>query len=187
VLVRRGVVDQAAHRLRQRVVVLRDAVGGEAHLVGGLLAALASSGWMMRAGMPTAVAPGRHRLDHHRVAAHLGAIAHGEAAQHLGAGAHHHVAAQRGMPLGALVERGAAQRDALVDGAAVADLGRLADHHAHAVVDEHALTDLGAGVDLDARQPAREVRGEAPSQPAVRPEPVRQPVQHQRVQTRGNT
>ena len=37
----------------------------------------------------------------------------------------------------------AAERDALVEGHVVADLGRLADHHARAVVDEQALADLG--------------------------------------------
>jgi len=45
---------------------------------------------------------------------------------------------------------GAAQRDAVVDGAVVADLGGLAEDDAHAVIDEQALADLCAGVDLDA-------------------------------------
>ena len=38
----------------------------------------------------------------------------------------------------------------MVDGAVVADHGGLAEHDAHAVVDEQALADLGTGVDLDA-------------------------------------
>ena len=89
------------------------------------------------------------------------------------------------MALGALVQRGTAQRHALVDGAAVADLGGLAHHHAHGVVEEHALANLGAGVDLDAGEPAREVRDEAP-QPlqAVVPAPVRGAVQPDRMQAR---
>jgi hypothetical protein len=65
----------------------------------------------------------------------------------------------------------------------VADLGRLADHHAHAVVDEHAPADGGAGVDLDAGQPACHVRREAARPaPAPHPEGVRKPMQHQCMQ-----
>ena len=45
---------------------------------------------------------------------------------------------------------GAAEGHAVVDGAVVADLRRLAEDDAHAVVDEQALADLRAGVDLDA-------------------------------------
>ena len=45
---------------------------------------------------------------------------------------------------------GAAQRDAVVDGAVVTDLSRLAEDDAHAVVDEQAPADPGTGVDLDA-------------------------------------
>jgi hypothetical protein len=127
--------------------------------------------------MPTAVAPAG--TADRRVVADL------EAAQHLGAGAHHHVAAQRRMALGALGQRGAAQRHALVDGAALADDGGLADHHAHAVIDEHPLGDGRARMDLDAGQPARELRHEA-AQPAqvAHPEPVCEPVQDQRMQAR---
>ena len=120
---------------------------------------------MMRAGMPTAVAPGGTGFSSTALRADARAIADGEAAQHLGAGADDHAAAQRGVALGALVQRGAAQRHALVDGAVVADLGGLADDHAHAVVDEHAPADGGAGMDLDAGEKARQVRDEAP-QPA---------------------
>ena len=55
---------------------------------------------------------------------------------------------------------GAAQGHALVEVAVVADLRRLADDDAHAVVDEEALADLGAGVDLDAGEEAADVRDE---------------------------
>ena len=77
------------------------------------------------------------------------------------------------MALGALGQRGAAERHALVDRAVVADLGRLADHDAHAVVDEDAPADRRAGVDLDAGEEARQMRDEA-RQPvqAVAPEPA---------------
>ena len=42
----------------------------------------------------------------------------------------------------------------MVDQAVVPDLGGLADDDAHAVVDDQALADGGAGVDLNARAPA---------------------------------
>ena len=45
----------------------------------------------------------------------------------------------------------AAQSHALIQGAVVPDLGGLTDDHAHTVVDEQALTDGGAGVDLNTR------------------------------------
>jgi hypothetical protein len=89
------------------------------------------------------------------------------------------------MALGALVERGAAQRHALVDGAAVADLGRLADHHAHGMVEEHALADLGGRMDLDAGHPPRAVRDEAGGPlETVRPTGVRPAMQHHGVKAR---
>jgi hypothetical protein len=58
-----------------------------------------------------------------------------------------------------------------------------AHHHAHGVIEEHAFTNLGPGVDFNAREPARKVRDEAPQpfQP-VAPAPVRRPVQPHGVQ-----
>jgi hypothetical protein len=137
----------------------------------------------MRAGMPTAVAPAGTGLMTTALLPILAPSPTVKAAQHLGAGAHHHILAQRGVALGTLVQRGAAQRHALVDGAAVANFGRFAHHHAHGVVEEHAFADLGAGVDFNAGEPARKVRDEAP-QPfePVRPAPVRRPVQPHGVQ-----
>ena len=44
---------------------------------------------------------------------------------------------------------GTAQRYSVVDGAVIPDLAGLAEHDAHAVVDEQAPADLGTGVDLD--------------------------------------
>ena len=128
---------------------------------------------------------GGHGLDDHGIAADLGTIAHLEAAQHLGTRGHDHVLAQGGMALGALVQRGTAQGDAVVDGAAVADHRRLADHHAHTVVNEDALANHRAGVDFNAGQPAAKVRSEA-TQPleVVRPAPVRRTVPPDGMQTR---
>ena len=44
-----------------------------------------------------------------------------------------------------------AERHALIKLHVVADLGRLADHHAGAVVDEEVLADLAPGMNVDAR------------------------------------
>ena len=55
---------------------------------------------------------------------------------------------------------GTAQGDSVVDGAVIADLGGLAKHDAHAVVDEQLVADLGPGVNLDAGQMARKLAGE---------------------------
>src|ERR1019366_1431178 len=59
------------------------------------------------------------------------------------------------------LERGAAEDDALVEKAPVADAGRLADHDAHAVVDDDAPSEVRRGVDLDAREEAVGVGEEA--------------------------
>ena len=81
-----------------------------------------------------------------------------------------------------LVERCAAQRDALVNRAAITDLGSLTHHHAHRVVKKHAFANLGTRVDLDTRQPTRDVR-DKPARPleAMRPAGVRPAVQHYSV------
>jgi hypothetical protein len=44
---------------------------------------------------------------------------------------------------------GAAERDSLIQGHVVADLGGLADHDPHPMVDDEALADQRRGVDLD--------------------------------------
>ena len=87
--------------------------------------------------------------EYHRVGGDAGVVPHLEGAQHLGPGGHHHVVAQGGVAL-ALVLAGAAQGDPVVDQAVVADLRRLADDNAHAVVDDEPAADPGAGVDLNA-------------------------------------
>src|SRR4029077_7516748 len=77
----------------------------------------------------------------------------------------------------------AAERHALVNGAAVTYFRSFADHHAHAVVDEDARAEPGAGMDLDPGERAAEVRGKAPEQlEPVQPEPARELVDVDRVQ-----
>ncbi len=77
----------------------------------------------------------------------------------------------------------AAQRDAVIQGDVVAHLGRLANHHAHAVVNEEAFADLGAGMDFDAGEEAPDVRQEAAKQsPASLPGGVRKTIDLERVE-----
>src|SRR5262249_34915468 len=94
-------------------------------------------------------------------------------------------AATQGRVALALVPGGAAQGHAVVQRAVVAELGGLADHHAHAVVDESAPADLRPRMDLDAGEEARAGRSK-PRQPAQfhAPEGVRQAVDEQRVEAR---
>ena len=56
------------------------------------------------------------------------------------------------------VASAATECHAVVQHDVIADLGRLADHDAHAVVDEETASDGRAGVDLDAGEPASELR-----------------------------
>src|SRR5450759_554740 len=97
-----------------------------------------------------------HVADDDAAGADLGVVAHGHRAQHLGPGAEHHVVAHGGMPLAGLLAR-AAQGDSLLHGHVVADLRGLSDHDSGAVVDEQAVADARAGVDLDAGEKAVEL------------------------------
>ena len=94
-------------------------------------------------------------LGDHRVGTDLGILVHGKRPQHLGAGTDHHTVLQGRMAL-ALVPAGAAQGDTVVERHVIADFRGFADHHAHAVIDKEASTDLGTRVDLDTRHPAGE-------------------------------
>src|SRR6185437_6530193 len=118
----------------------------------------------------------------HGIGADAGAVADGDRSQYLGAGADDHAVAEGRVAL-ALLERGAAQGHALIKGHLVADLGRLADHHPHAMVDEEAAADGGAGMDLDAGQDPAEMRQETAGQePIATPEPVSQAIKDEGVQ-----
>ena len=80
---------------------------------------------------------GRHVVDDHAVGADLRAVADRDRPEQLGARADRDVVLDGRVALAGR-EAGAAERHALVERDVVADLGRLADHHAHAVVDEEA-------------------------------------------------
>ena len=82
-------------------------------------------------------------------------------------------------------EAGAAQRDALEQGHAVADLGRLADHDPGAVVDEEVAPDARGRMDLDPGHDAARVRQQARHERHVGlVQRVRDPVREDRVHAR---
>jgi hypothetical protein len=94
--------------------------------------------------------------------ADLGAVADRDRSEQLGAGADGDVVAERRVALAAL-EAGAAEGHALVERHAVADLGRLADHHAGAVVDEELAPIFAAGW-ISTRSPSGSVGDRARQQ-----------------------
>ena len=66
----------------------------------------------------------------------------------------------------------------------VANLGGLANNHAHAMIDKETLADDGAGMNFDAREESANVRNETPDQlPIVDPGPMAQVIKLQRVET----
>jgi len=106
---------------------------------------------------------------YHGAGADAGIVAHIDSADDLGAGADHYVAAQSRVALDALAT-GPSQGYPLVEGAVIADLGRLADDHAGPVVDEEAIADAGSGMDLDAGDGAAQV-GDDPRREVEAPVP----------------
>ena len=84
----------------------------------------------------------------HGSSADPGVSAHLNSSQHLGAGSHHYVVGERWVTLAAVFAR-TAQGDALIEQAAITNFAGFTNHHPHAVIDEHAAADRGAGVDLD--------------------------------------
>jgi hypothetical protein len=88
------------------------------------------------------------------------------------------------VPLGAFVERRAAQGNALVNGAAIANFSRFTHHHAHRMVKENLFANNGTGMNFNTGKKTRDVRNETP-QPleVMTPAPMCPPVQHQRMQT----
>ena len=110
----------------------------------------------------------RHVLDDDRVGADLGPVADRDRAEQLRAGADRDVVADRRVALAAL-ETGAAEGHPLVERHPVADLRRLADHHAGAVVDEELVADPRRGMDLDPGDGAGQVGDRARQRSAHRP------------------
>ena len=127
---------------------------------------------------------GRNVFDHNGVRADLGSAPMVIGPEDAGARAHGDAVLERRVALDPF-HRSAAERDAVIEHHVVADLGRLADHDAHRVVDEEPPADRRARVDLDAGEQAGSTAEQQPGRQRSAvplPHPVRQPVQPDRVQ-----
>src|SRR5215207_6738651 len=128
----------------------------------------------------------RNVFEYHRPRADPGARPDRHRAEHGCADANVGVIFDRWMPLAALLPR-PAQRHTLVHRDVVADRGCLADHDTHAVVDEDALSDPRSRMNLDPgdcpAQLRQETRGK---EETFAPQPVRDAVERDRMQTGGS-
>ena len=95
----------------------------------------------------------RHGFNHYRIGGNAGAVTDTDGAQNLGTGPYHHAIAHGRVALAGMPGR-AAQGDAVVERDVFANLGRLTNHHAIAVVDKEARADAGTGMDIDLRHTA---------------------------------
>jgi hypothetical protein len=173
-----AVIDQLVDRPDHRIVhTSADRVGGETRFVTGLFFDDVRRN-AYRCGA------GRHALDHHCIGTNARAVADSNGSENFRAGAKHYAVAESRMAL-AFVPRRAAECDAVIKRAVVADFGGLAYHHAHAMVDEEAPSDARARMDLDAGEKTPDMRNQTrqPSE-ARAPQPVREPVHQQRMEPR---
>lgn len=121
--------------------------------------------------------PDHHRarrdgLDHDGIGADPAVLADLDRTEDLGPGADDHAVTDGGMAFPAN-HATAAESDAVIDRDVVADLRGFSDHHAGRVVDEHASTDDGTGVDIYTGQDASEFGSCPREQPgATLPQPV---------------
>ena len=90
-------------------------------------------------------------LEHNRIGADLHIVANRDPAENLGSGPDDHMIAKRGVALPTFLPR-PSKRHALEEGHVISDLCRLADDHTHPMIDEEAGTDLGRGMDFNARE-----------------------------------
>ena len=102
----------------------------------------------------------RDRVDYHAARADLDVVPDHDIAEDLGASTDDDAVADGGMALTALCTS-SAQCHALVDQHVVANLSGFADDYAGAMVDEKAVADSGAGVDLDLSKEPADLRKEA--------------------------
>src|SRR5437879_13259099 len=123
----------------------------------------------------------RHRGHQHRAGAHAAMTANCHRSQYRRAAEDRHRILDRRVAFDRL-RRGAAERNSLVERHVIANLARLADHHAHAVIDKKAPADFRSGMNLypgeNAAYMTNETRewGEIPL-----PEPMVSPVQQGRM------
>src|ERR1700722_7542481 len=123
-----------------------------------------------------------NRVDHDGIGTDASIIAHGNGSEHLGSGADDDVVAHGRMAF-ATAGAGDAEGDLMIDIAVTGRLGVLADHDSHAVIDDESAPEFGGGMNLDAGQPARYMRGESSKKiQVVGPKPMRQAMPNDRMQ-----
>ena len=127
---------------------------------------------------------GGHRSDHDGVRPDPAVVADGDGAEDLRAGADSHPVANGRVTL-RLAQARAAQSHPLVQGDLCTDFSRLTDDHAGCVVDEQALAQNGAGMDVHPGERSGH-RGQHPGHQlgVVLPQPVADPVAPDGMQPR---
>ncbi len=95
--------------------------------------------------------------QHDRTGADAAVFPDGDVAENFRASADDDVVFDRGMPLAVLLA-GASQSHALIKSHVIAHDRRLADHDAHAVIDEQPPSNLGSGMNFDSGEQARDLR-----------------------------
>ena len=183
-LLRRRMIHQAMNGGRQRVVAVRSHAIRFKHARGCLFTGflyLAPDDVSRVADRSSAC---RHFLDHDGIRSDLGALSHREATQDLRTGADDCTAPQRWMPFGAFAQRRAAEGDSLINRSFVAHFGGFADHDAESVINEYPPANGRARVNFYPGEYPRKIRSET-SDPleAMRPAPMRDAVQHDRMQS----
>src|SRR6266853_631084 len=180
-----AVIEQALDRLGQWVILRLGShgVGGESQLRRLLLAGLILLVENDPRRGPHRGRAGGDVFHDHGVRTDFRTLPDDDGPEHLRPRADDDPLPERRVAL-ALVPRCPAQRHAVVQGAIVPQFRGLADHHPHAVVDEHAAADFRARMNLDAGEKTRDVRHEAgePAHPDA-PQPVRQAMNQERVKT----
>ena len=96
----------------------------------------------------------RHRFKHHRTGTYFSSFTYGKRTEHFGSAGDYHVILERRMTFAFFFTR-TAQGYPLIECHIIADNGRFTDHHSAAVINKDTVTDLRAGVDLNARKKPR--------------------------------
>src|ERR1041384_1588836 len=126
----------------------------------------------------------RHRGDEDRAGANPAVAAYSDRAENGRAAEDRHRIFNGRMALDRLGGR-TAECHALIDRNVIADLARLADYNAHAVIDKTAPTDFRAGMNFNPCQESSDVTHETcQGRQLALPEPVRDPVDENRVKSR---
>src|SRR5690349_24994792 len=120
--------------------------------------------------------------QHHGTRANTAVLADHNVAENFRSSSNDHAIFDGGMPFPVLFSR-ATESHALIEGHIVADDAGLANHDAHAVIDEEAAANLRGGMNFNSGEQARDLRKPAPEEKeTVVPQPMIDAVEPDRVQ-----